>query len=89
MTIKTIPEATRVKKATLFQDTESGQYFLMHYDTEIMRLNSHLEISLVRRCSNSSTRAIMQVADFFNLDKTEIQKKMVRYEDFYKYPVGA
>lgn len=86
--IKTIPEATKVKKATLFHDSESDQYFLMHYDTEILRLNSKLEICLVRQCSNSSTRAIKQVSNYFSLNWNDVKSKMVPYRDFYKYPVG-
>ena len=86
--IELIHDATSVKKAVLVHHIDTKTYSLIHYDTEILAFNEDLEISKALRCSPTSTKAINQVADHFGLNKTLIQKKMVQYTGFYKYPVG-
>ena len=88
MTIKTIHEATSVKKANLFYESELKVYSLVHYDTEILRISEDKEILKALQCSASSTRSIYQVADYLGIDRQEIKKHLVPYSNFYKYPVG-
>ena len=92
--IKNINQAVSVKKANLFYDENKEEYFLMHYDTEILRIyfdeiiNKYVVVKALR-CSNSSTRAIIQACNWLDVDYCDIVKpKMTRYTDFYKYPTG-
>ena len=87
--IKNISQAVSVKKANLFYDDIKKEYFLIHYGTEIFRLDTNLQVLKALKCSPSSTRAIKQTVEFLGLNWEDIRLKMTRYTDFYKYPVGA
>ena len=95
MTFAIINEGCRVKNAKLILDRDTKTYHLIHYDTEILTVKYHnadirsVEIIKALKCSNSSTRAIMQVADFLNIDKQYIKNQMVPYYNFVKYNMST
>ena len=87
--IEIIHDATTVNKAVLIHDLNAKIYSLVHHDTEILRFNEDHKILKAIQCSSTSTRSIYQVADYFKIDRIEIQKLLKPFRDFYKYPVGA
>lgn len=86
--LKPIHEATSVKKANLFYNEDSETYSLIHYDTEILIIGKNKEIVKALQCSQSSTRAIYQVADYLDINRQAVKKAMVPFSNFIKYEVG-
>ena len=92
-TIRPINDACKVKNASLFFNYDTNKYHLIHYDTEILRIYKPyddrigLSVELALKCSNSSTRAIMQVLDFLGIDRKSVQLK--RFRGFHKYNMST
>lgn len=92
-TIRPINEACKVKNTSLFYNYETETYHLVHYDTEILTVKqgngTDIEITKCLKCSNSSTRAIYQVADFLDIDHSMIKEKMQNFDKFHKYNMST
>ena len=96
-TIRPINDACTVKNASLFFNYDTNKYHLVHYDTEILTINKiseniqetdiRYEIVKALKCSNSSTRAIMQVLDFLGIDRNSVQLKP--FSKFVKYNMST
>lgn len=83
--IAIVHSACRVKKAYLVHDLVNDTFSLIHYDTEIMTIDKDRKITKALKCSNSSTRAIKQVCEYFNIDMPKLEP----FYDFRKYEMGA
>jgi len=96
-TIRPINDACKVKNASLFFNYDTDTYHLIHYDTEILTINKiseniqetdiRYEIVKALKCSNSSTRAIMQVLDFLGIDRNSVQ--LEPFSKFHKYNMST
>jgi len=92
-TIRPINDACTVKNASLFFNYDTNKYHLVHYDTEILRIYKPfdpripLNVEIALKCSNSSTRAIMQVLDFLGIDRNSVQLKP--FSKFVKYNMST
>ena len=94
-TIRPLNDIVKVKNASLFFNYDTNTYHLVHYDTEILIVKQYhadirsREIIKALKCSNSSTRAILQVTDFLQLDRQYVKKSMVKYDKFVKYNMST
>ena len=92
-TIRPINDACKVKNASLFFNYDTNKYHLIHYDTEILRIYKPfddrigLSVELALKCSNSSTRAIIQVLDFLGIDRNSVELKP--FSKFHKYNMST
>ncbi len=92
-TIRPINDACKVKNASLFFNYDTNKYHLIHYDTEILRIYKPfddripLNVEIALKCSNSSTRAIMQVLDFLGIDRNSVQ--LEPFSRFHKYNMST
>ena len=83
--LKILFNAVRVKNAIL--TLNDNFYSLVHYDTEILKINSETnEIVKALKCSASSDKAIRQTAEYLGINYyDDIKPKMIKFDDYHKY----
>jgi hypothetical protein len=64
-----ILNAVKVKNAFLSRDNQ-GNYELQHYNTIILKITNDGEITLIKPCSVTSTRAINQTLQYLDIRRT-------------------
>lgn len=78
-------DIVKVKNATLIYDYNKDVYSLVHYDTEIAVITKNGEILKALKCSNTSTKAILQLTNWLGIDQKIVKKNLKPYTNFVKY----